>query len=420
MHEEDRWFEDRLLERFLTYARIDTASNKDSKERPTSQGQWTLARLLLKELIDLGVRDAILDDKCFLVAALPSNQQDIDVQTVGFMAHMDTSEDVRGAGVKPQVHRDYDGRPIQLGHDVVLDPEENPDLQRYIGGTIITSDGTTLLGADDKAGIAEIMTAVEYLLSHPSIAHGKIEIILTPDEETGFGMDGFPLDRIESSTCYTLDGGGEGIIEAECFEAYKLKLTLEGKPMHPGTARGKLINAVEMAGSLLGLLPREESPQTTDGRLGYYYPLEVEGNAESVSLLIYVRDFDPEQCRRRVETIRSMAATVQSIYPGSAITVQETKQYSNMKLFLDEHPDVIANLAQAISETGVTPRHSIVRGGTDGARLSEMGVPTPNIFTGGYNYHSRLEWAALSSMAKASRTLVNLAHVWVVAAAHRG
>ncbi len=409
---QDRWFGERILKRFLSYVTIETASDRHSKESPTTPGQWKLAKNLVRELKKLGVDNVELDENCFLLATLPRRGKTKSPPVVGFIAHMDTTQDVSGSRVNPLIHTDYNGRAIHLEGGKILDPKEFPDLKRYRGETIVTSDGTTLLGADDKAGISEIMTAVEYLITHPEVSHGKIEIIFTPDEETGFGMSRFPKEKIASQYCYTLDGDGEGVVEAECFEAYRIDIDFKGKGMHPGSARGKLINAVEMASAFIGMIPKEESPQSTDKRFGYYMPLEISGNAEKTSVAFNVRDFEPAGCRRRIKALHAVARAIESIHPGGAVTLEETKQYSNMRRYLKKQRGVLKYIEQAIRQTGIEPQWRIIRGGTDGARLSEMGIPTPNIFTGGYNYHSVLEWAALPSMVKASQTVVNLAKIW--------
>jgi tripeptide aminopeptidase len=325
---------------------------------------------------------------------------------------MDTSQDVSGSNVKPLVHTDYNGKAIHLKDGKILDPRESPDLKRYRGQTIITSDGTTLLGADDKAGISEIMTAAEYLIRHPEVPHGRLELIFTPDEETGFGMSRFPKNKVKSRFCYTLDGGGEGIIDSECFEAYRIEVDFSGKSIHPGEARGILVNAVEMAASFISMIPKEESPQATDKRYGYYMPNEISGNAEKASAALIVRDFEPAGCRRRIKALHAIAKAIEGIHPKGSVTISETKQYSNMRRFLKDHRGVMNHLEKAIRQTGIEPKRNIIRGGTDGARLSEMGIPTPNIFAGGYNFHSPLEWAGLPSMVKAAQTVVNLARIW--------
>jgi tripeptide aminopeptidase len=406
------WFAQRLLRRLVRYARIDTASDSHSAQRPTTEGQGKLAKILQTELKSLGVERSILDENGFLIAAMEAKKGCAKVPVIGFMAHLDTSDDAPAKGVKPVVHTDYDGRPITLEGGLILDPKDFPELKRYRGQTIVTTDGRTLLGADDKAGIAEIMTAVEHLVKNPDIPHGRLEFIFTPDEETGFGMSRFPHKKVRSRFCYTLDGGGEGVFETECFEAYKVEVRFKGKTIHLGKARGKLVNAVEMAAAFINMLPKEESPQATDQRFGYYSALEIKGHLEEALVRVYIRDFEPSECLRRIRALKSMTRTLESLYPGGQVELEQTKQYSNMRRFLRRHPEAVNHLKRAIRQTGITPVQRFVRGGTDGARLSEMGVPTPNIFTGGYNYHSRLEWAAIPSMVKASQTVVNLARIW--------
>jgi len=420
---DDRWFEDRILERFLRYVRIETTSDRHSGERPTTPGQLRLAELLRSELAELGMERTSLDENGFLLATIPSSPDAAsgrsadrsaapEAPTIGFMAHLDTSSDAPGANVDPRVHTDYDGGRITLEQGLFLDPGEFPELKRYRGGTVITSDGTTLLGADDKAGVAEIVTAAEYLLAHPEVPHGPVELILTPDEETGFGMDLFPLDRVNSSACYTLDGDGIGTMETECFEAYRVVARFHGRSIHMGYGRGKLVNAVEMASAYVNMLPKQESPQATDGRYGYYGPLEITGVVEQVRVELIVRDFEDRECRRRLAALRALAGTIEKLYPGGRVVLEETRQYANMRQTLKKHPEAVRNLERAIRAAGLEPVRKIIRGGTDGARLCEMGIPTPNVFDGGYNYHSRLEWAALPAMVLASRTVVELARLW--------
>ncbi len=408
------WIEKRLLERFLRYVGIDTTSDRHSQDSPTTPGQLELARVLAAELRELGLEDVELDGAGFLFAHLESNLAG-DVSSppeIGFIAHLDTSDAAPGKDVKPRLHESYDGEPVVLQDGIVLDPGEYPELLRYQGQTIITSDGTTLLGADDKAGLAEIMTAFEYLKKHPEIEHGPIGIYFTPDEEQGLSMQRFPIDKISAKYCYTFDGSEEGAIEAECFEGYKAEMRFVGKSIHTGVARGKLVNAIEMAARFLSLLPGAESPQATDGRYGFYFPLEISGSIEQTTVEIYLRDFEEPEVLRRIEGLRSVARAVEAVFPGGRVKVNTEKQYANLRRFLQDAPEVLEYLEQAIRDTGLEPRHKIIRGGTDGARLSELGVPTPNVFTGGHNYHSREEWAALPAMVRAVQTAVNLCRLW--------
>ena len=408
------WIEQRLLERFLRYVRIDTTSDRHSKSTPTTAGQLELARVLVEELEQLSVRDVELDEGGFLFAHLESNLKGSAKQPpeIGFIAHLDTSDAAPGKDVDPRVHEKYDGKIIALKEGVVLDPEEFPELRSYSGQKIITADGRTLLGADDKAGLAEIMTAVEYLVNHPDLPHGEIGIYFTPDEEQGLSMQSFPIKKISAKYCYTFDGGEEGTIEAECFEGYKADLRFIGKSIHTGVARGKLVNAIEMAATFLGLLPGAESPQATDGRYGFYFPLEITGGIEETTLEIYLRDFEEQEVQRRAAALESMARAVEAVFPRGRVEIKIEKQYANLHRFLRDVQEVLQHLEQAIRETGIEPVYKIIRGGTDGARLSELGVPTPNVFTGGHNFHSRQEWAAVPAMIRAVNTAVNLCRLW--------
>ncbi len=402
--------EERLLERFCRYARRETTSNRHAGTIPSTEAQREFAQALAEELRGLSPRSVEIDEHAFVIARFEAAPP-----YIGLMAHMDTSADAPGAGVRPIVHRGYDGAAIRLSGGLTLDPAEYPELAGRVGDTIVTSDGTTLLGADDKAGIAAVITALEHITAHPEIPRCSLEVIFTPDEETGLGMSLFPLSRLKSRVCYTVDGGEEGTIEAECFEAYRVKVVFVGKSIHLGTARGKLVNAVEMAGSFLALLPRSESPEAVDGRYGYYCPLEIRGALEEAELEVFIRDFEEHECRRRIEALRAMAAAVQEAYPGGTVRIEPEKQYSNMKRRLDEHPRVLELLRKAISLSGLTPVEKAIRGGTDGSRLTEMGVPTPNLFTGAHNFHSRLEWVSLSGMVRAAETIVHLAGLWASA-----
>jgi len=325
---------------------------------------------------------------------------------------MDTASDVPGAPVHPRVVRNYDGSPIELSKELSLDPEEFPDLSEHRGDDIVVTDGATLLGADDKAGLAEIVTAVEELLRRPELKHGPIELFFTPDEETGKGMNLFPLAKVRSKACYTFDGGKSPELETECFTAYAVKLEFKGKVIHIGAARGKLANATAMACHFVSLLPRSESPESTDGWYGYYCPIEIHGSLESASLDLYLRDFTMEGMNRRIEAVHAFAKAVEAQFPGGEVRVKVSKQYLNMKERLDKSPEVLARLQAAVRAVGVEPEIKPIRGGTDGSRLTEMGIPTPNVFTGGYNYHSRQEWASVGEMSLAVKTILELTRLW--------
>ena len=411
--EQDRpWFEEKCLERFVRYAKIHTTSDPHSAQTPSSQGQWDLARVLLDELRSLGVSDCELTEFCYVIARIPATPGYESACPIGFCSHMDTSPDVNGKNVSPQVWRNYDGSPIQLASGAIHDPDRDPALSQYKGETIITTDGTSLLGADDKAGIAEIMTAVEYFLTHPEHPHGDLEIIFTPDEEIGRGVDKLDISSLRSRYAYTLDGEDEGTYNAECFSAYGVQVSFSGRMIHPGSARGVLQNAVSMAGAFVAAMPRNESPEATDGRFGFYCPTEISGTMEQAEVKLIVRDFDLEEVLRRVRHLEQIARTIEGSYPGGTVRVDAKKQYLNLGQFVFKDPRIVDALQKGIEETGMEPKELIIRGGTDGARLSEQGLPCPNIFAGGQNLHSPMEWVALPAMVRAAKTIVNIAEIW--------
>ncbi|MDR1625580.1 MAG: peptidase T [Spirochaetia bacterium] len=401
-----------LLDRFVLYASIGTQSDRSlaARRTPSTDCQWELIRLLERECGELGL-EAAVDGRGFLVARLGSNLPEGRVPCIAFMAHVDTASDVPGGVVRPLVHKNYGGGRIALD-GVGIDPAENPSLLRYLGDTIVSSDGTSLLGADDKAGIAAIMSAAAYLLAHPEVPHGELEFIFTPDEETGMGMDHFPLERIRCAAAYTLDGDGEGTVESECFNAWKVEARFLGRAIHIGHARGKLANAVAMAARFVDMLPSAESPEATDGGFGYYCAMDIKGTLEEAVVEVFLRDFSEEEISRRRETLRVFACAVERAFPGGRVLLREEEQYRNMKGAFQKDPRILAYLDRAVRETGIEPVHKSIRGGTDGARLSGMGIPTPNIFMGGENFHSRTEWVSLSAMARAAQTVVNLARIW--------
>lgn len=404
--ERDRsWFESDLLDRFLRYVRIHTTSDPHAPSMPSTDRQFDLARVLEQELREIGVPQVELSDRCIVIGRLPGRTAGVPI---GLMAHMDTAPDFSGENVNPQVITGYDGGPIQLDGAHRLDPAEFPMLSRYRGETVITTDGSTLLGADDKAGVAEIMTAVRYLVDHPEIPRPDLEVVFTPDEETGHGMDGFPDGVLKSTFCFTVDGTDEGSIEAECFTAFKVTVTFTGYSIHPGSARGKLANAAAMAATYVAMLPRSESPEATDGRYGFYCPTEISGSISRAEVTVIVRDFDLPVAERRLSYLEALARTVEGAYPGGAVQVKVDRQYLNMGEFLRPHPEVLERMQEAIRLTGMEPSIHRIRGGTDGARLSERGIPTPNLFTGGQNLHGRFEWIALPAMVRAAKTIVNL------------
>ncbi|MDR0587265.1 MAG: peptidase T [Treponema sp.] len=412
-------FTELVVPRFLRYVKIWTTSDRHMEETPSSPGQWELARLLVKELEGFGLK-ADLTDHCYVIARLDASPGFEGKPVIGFLAHLDTAQDVSGRNVKPVLVENYDGKKIVLSPagstdqaDVVcLDPETDPGLAAHKGKALIHTDGTTLLGADDKAGIAEIMGAAEYLLSNPEIKHGPVEIIFSPDEETGKGLPSFPLDKLAAKVCYTLDGGALGELEAECFNAWSAKVRFSGRVIHLGQARGTLANACLMAASFAVMLPRSESPEATDGYYGYYCPTEINGGLENAELEVYIRDFDLSRGKERVEALDTFAAAVEAQFPGGSVTVEAQPQYYNIKEKIDGNPEVLARLEEAARRTGIAFTLKPIRGGTDGSKLTEMGIPTPNIFTGGRNFHSVTEWVSVEDMAAACRLVVELVKVW--------
>jgi tripeptide aminopeptidase len=401
-----------IVPRFLNYVRYDTESNRHNEETPSTPGQWELAKVLQNELLALGLKDVKITDHCYVIARLPPSHGKENVPCVGFLAHLDTAGDVTGKDVKPQLVQNYDGGKIELAEGLCLDPAKEPDLAAHKGKAIIHSDGTTLLGADNKAGIAEIMAAVEYLVKNPDIAHGPVEIIFTPDEETGKGLPDFPLKEIKSSACYTIDGGPIGEIESECFNAWKADIEFHGKVIHIGKAKGKFTNAALMAATFATLLPRSESPEATDGYYGYYCLMEISGDLEKAALEVFLRDFDTDSMKRRLEALEMFAKTVETQFPGGKVIVKSQPQYYNMKFKIDEKPDVLEQLKKAMENAGIEWRLKPIRGGTDGSRLTELGIPTPNIFTGGRNFHSRLEWVSVNEMCAACKVIIELIRLW--------
>ena len=400
------------LHRFLKYAGFWTTSDRQIEATPSTPGQRELAGYISGELRGLGLADVEVTENCYLLARIPASAGCESAAVVGFLAHLDTSGEVSGRDVKPVVIDSYDGKPVQLAESLVLDPSADAGLAAQKGRSLVHSGGSTLLGADDKAGIAIIAGAAEYLLKHPEIKHGEIEIIFTPDEETGKGLPDFPMNKIKSKACYTLDGGPIGELETECFNAWAAKIEFTGKSMHLGTARGVMVNAALMAAVYAAMLPRSESPEATDNYYGYFCPLSIQGDIEKAGLEVFIRDFDRDGAKRRVEALEIFARAVEAQFPGGKVNVNSKMQYLNMKEKIGEKPEVLERLLQAFDNLGIEARRKPIRGGTDGSRLTEMGIPTPNIFTGGRNYHSCLEWLSVDEMAAASALVVELIKIW--------
>ena len=406
-----------VLERFLRYVRVDTQAAYRAPVRPSTEKQLDLSRLLVEELQDIGLGDAQLNAGFSVFATLPGT---VEGPVVGLIAHVDTTPDVLGADVSPIVHRGWHGEPIVLPGDPrqVLDPAELPALAERVGHDIVTSDGTTLLGADDKAGIAEIMAAVAYLARYPDRPRTTLRVAFTVDEEVGRGAEDFDLDAFGADVAYTLDGSGLGELEVETFSARSIRVTIRGHSVHPGSAKGKLVNAVKLASDLVASLPRDElSPETTEEREGFVHPHRIAGNTEEAIVDFIVRDHDDELLEQHVALVRERIDRLGASEPRASIEVEVRESYRNMRRYIDESPRVVEAALEAIRRAGVEPTLAITRGGTDGAVLSSQGLPTPNLFTGGQEYHSVREWASVQDMSAAAATIVALAEVWAEPAA---
>jgi tripeptide aminopeptidase len=401
-----------VLERFLRYVRIDTQSKRDRRASPSTPGQLELARLLVAELVEAGVSDPSLDEHGYVTATLPA-QPSSDGPVVGLLAHMDTSPDAPGSAVEPIVHRDYDGGVIELPRsDTKLDPSAMPELASKVHHDIVSTSGDTLLGADDKAGVAEIVAAVAHLAAHPDLPRPTLRIGFTPDEEIGEGATLFDIRRFGALCAYTLDGSELGELQDETFSASEAIITIHGVDVHPGQATGKLVNALRLAARVVAALPSDMTPETTRDREGFIHPYELSGTAARARIRLIVRDFDDELLERHVSLLRTTAEAVIGSDRRARLEFDIRGQYRNMRRYLDDFPQVTAAADAAIRAEGIDPVRIPIRGGTDGSRLSEMGLPTPNIFTGGHEYHSVREWASVQDMAAAAATVVRLAEVW--------
>lgn len=403
------------LDRFLRYVTIDTRSDERSKSSPSTEGQLVLLRLLVGELHALGASDAAIDDHGYVTATIPPSAGHEAAPVIGFIAHVDTSPEMDGAGVKPIVHRAYNGGDILLPDDrsAVLRAGMEPALRACIGHDIVTASGTTLLGADDKAGVAEIMAAAEYLLAHPEIPHGPIRIAFTPDEEIGRGANHFDIAKFGAVCAYTMDGGGLGELEYESFSADAMTVTFHGFNTHPGYAKDRMINAIKLAAEFIVRLPQDGmSPETTEGYEGYVHPYVLDASVERTSVKLLVRDFAASGLRQKEALVERIAREVVANLPQARIEVLLEESYRNMREVLDRHPEVIARARTAIRRVGSEPVEKPIRGGTDGSRLSFMGLPTPNLFAGEHNFHSRLEWVSAQEMDKAVAVIVELGKVW--------
>ena len=402
-------FNDSVRDRFIRYTTYDTMSdgNASGNRRPTTEGQEELLLVLKKELEELGLETYYGEEKV-VMGILKGYSSGT---TIGVMAHVDTADDCNGNGVKAKVWSNYDGGVIELEDGVVLDPEKDKDLLLYKGKEIITSDGTSLLGSDDKAGVAIIMEALKYLVEHPEVKRPDIEVYFTPDEETGSGMDMFPYDRLKSKCCYTVDGEAEGEVELECFNAATVEILLKGVSIHLGSARGTMVNAVTMASHIVTSLPQAESPEATDGRYGYYCPLVLEGTATEAKLSVFIRDFDMEKFQHRIESVAKIVAAVEALY-GGEIKANVSVSYHNMAEANKKNPGAIEAVYSASQKLGLAIREEIIRGGTDGARLAETGVACPNLYTGGHNLHSLKEWIAVDAMSNSINLCLGIIDYW--------
>lgn len=409
-----------VLDRFLRYVKIDTQSKDDSDTYPSTKKQFDLLNLLLGELKQLGLKDAGIDQYGYVTATFPANLPSTHkafgkVPRIGLLAHVDTSPEVSGADVKPQVITNYNGKDITLPGDssVVIRVSENPELSKNVGKTVITSDGTTLLGADDKAGIAIIMTAIQQLIHSPALLHGDIRIGFTPDEEIGAGTKYFDVTKFGASYAYTVDGDKPGELNKETFSADQAVITVTGRDIHPGTAKGIMVNSVRVIGDIIARFPKNVSPETTEGYEPYMHPYVLEGGVGKSTLKVLFRDFKTEGLAELATRLKKIVSEVQTLHPKATIDVKIIEQYRNMREGLEKDPRGLEALWEAAKRAGLDPTWVPIRGGTDGSKLTAMGLPTPNIFTGGQNYHSKTEWASLYGMEKAVETIVHLAQLWV-------
>lgn len=397
----------KVHERFLEYVKVDTQSDETTGVTPSTKGQLELGKMLAEELKAIGVDEVTISDKGYIYASLNSNC-DKDIPKIGFISHMDTAPDMSGKNVNPKIVENYDGKDIELGHGYVLSPSFSPELPRYKGQTLITTDGTTLLGADDKAGIAEIITAVEYLVNHPEIKHGDIKIGFTPDEEIGEGADHFDVKAFGADFAYTLDGGRIGELEYENFNAASAKVEIIGKNVHPGSAKGKMINSILVGHEFVSMLPLDEVPEKTEGYEGFSFLLDIQGEVEKTTMSFIIRDFDKEGFKNRKEKFNEIAETLNKQYGEGTVTVTLKDQYMNMREMIEPKMHIVEVAEKAMRDCGIEPIKNPIRGGTDGARLSFMGLPTPNLFAGGENFHGRYEYIPVNSMEKAVEVIINI------------
>ncbi|PLT30796.1 peptidase T [Peribacillus deserti] len=400
---------DDIIKRFTSYVKVDTQSSDSSESTPSTPGQLTLANMLVEELTSIGMEEVTIDENGYVMASLPSNT-DGEVPTIGFLAHVDTATDFTGANVNPQLVEHYDGTDITLNENlhIVLSPNDFPNLSSYKGHTLITTDGTTLLGADNKAGIAEIMSAMDYLIKHPEIKHGKVRVAFTPDEEIGRGPHKFNVDAFNAKFAYTVDGGPLGELEYESFNAASARITITGRNIHPGSAKNKMVNSAKIAMELNSMLPAEEAPEFTEGYEGFYHLSSVEGDVSETKLSYIIRDFDREQFNGRKAALEKIVDELRVRYGKDRIHLELKDQYYNMREKIEPVIEIVDIAHQAMENLGIQPIVKPIRGGTDGSQLSYMGLPTPNIFTGGENYHGKYEYISVDNMIKAAETIIEI------------
>ena len=401
-----------LKDRFLKYVAINTRSDENSETFPSTAAEWDLLNVLVEEMKLLGLEDVSIDKYGYAMGTIPATKGKENAPVIGFLAHVDTAPDMSGENVRPHIIESYDGKDIVLNNALTMKVSEFPELTKFIGHTLIHTDGTTLLGADDKAGVAEIMTAAEYLMAHPEIEHGKIRIGFTPDEEIGRGVDFFDVKAFGADFAYTMDGGYEGELEYENFNAAGAKIAIQGRNVHPGYAKNKMINAIEVACELNNMIPAVERPQFTDGYEGFYHCVGLNGTVENATISYIIRDHDAELFEQKKVWMWDIVGMLNKKYGQGTLTLTLKDQYYNMRKMVEPHPQVIDNALAAMHDAGVEPIVRPIRGGTDGARLSFMGLPCPNIFAGGMNFHGKFEYCSLNSMEKAVQVIINIAKRW--------
>ncbi|WP_445505657.1 peptidase T [Niallia sp. 03091] len=402
-----------IMDRFISYAAVDTQSNADSQTCPSTSGQLTLANMLVEELKEIGMKEVTIDENGYVMATLPANT-DKNVPTIGFLAHLDTATDFTGKNVRPQIVENYTGGEIMLNKalSIILSPKEFPELKNYVGHTLLTTDGTTLLGADNKAGIAEIMTALIYLMDHPEIKHGKIRVAFTPDEEIGRGPHKFDVDAFSADFAYTVDGGPLGELQYESFNAAGAKITVNGTNVHPGTAKGKMVNSIKIAMELQASLPSLEAPEFTEGYEGFYHLLSFEGDVEQTKLYYIIRDFDRSEFEKKKSFLEQIVNELNKKYGENTVILALEDQYFNMREKIEPVKEIVDVAYEAMKNLGIEPIVQPIRGGTDGSQLSYMGLPTPNIFTGGENFHGKFEYISVENMQKSVEVIVEIVRLF--------